>query len=193
MSARYRKFFDMRIADQSGLVRDYRGHLGCTLSHIAVLKSVQRPCTVILEDDACPVPKLNDHLSRLVKTATQIEPQWDLLLLGFSCNYKDHPFNRLNDIEPVFRGGIVRLHFWLGQWAYVVRDAATAQRLCALLDPIPWHIDVALANLARTNRIKVLGSIPPVVTHPGILRLSSFDMDQCGDPIRIKSDTHGHV
>ena len=192
MSARYRHFLNTPIADQRGRVRDYRGHLGCTLSHLAVLKSIQIPNTVILEDDACPVSGLGNLLEQLLATSTKIEPRWEILMLGFSCNYKDHPFNRLNDCEPVYTGGLVRLHFWIGQWAYVVRDAQTAQKICALLDPIPWHIDIALANLARSGVIKVLGAVPPVITHPGVLRLSSFDMDQSGNPNRIKSDTNGH-
>ena len=193
MSARYRRFFDMRIADHNGSVRDYRGHLGCTLSHLAVLKSITSPLTVVLEDDVCPSENISPKITELIKAATRVEKDWELLLLGFSCDYKDHHFNRLNDVEPVYEGGVVRLHHWIGQWAYVVRDPTTAQRLFALLNPIPWHIDLALANLARTGRVMVLGAVPPLVNHPGHLRLSSFDTDQHGDPRRIKSDTHARV
>ena len=58
LSRRYRTFFDNNIKErEAGKTQtDYRGHLGCTLSHLGVLASA-RHMTVVLEDDAEVVPQ----------------------------------------------------------------------------------------------------------------------------------------
>ncbi len=190
LSNKYKLFFEVNSVDRTGKVSDYRGHLGCTLAHLAVIKSIKRDNTIIFEDDACPAVDFGLRIDTVLKNATAYEPMWEILMLGFSSNYKDHPLNKLNDKEPVSPDGFVRLHYWLGQWAYVVRSKIVAQKITNHLKIIPWHIDVALAEMCRFKKLTVLGVFPPLVNHPGVLRLSSFDYYQKGDLSKIKSDTH---
>ena len=168
---------------------DYRGHLGCTLSHLKIIGQMEN-MTVIFEDDAEIGPNFRNELQQSLADVSFHDPDWEILVLGCSANYKDHFYHKLNDKEPILKGGIVRLHYWIGLWGYVVRSKKVAEKIMKFFDPIPWHIDLGLAEEARLGNIKVFGLIPPIASHPGRLRISSWDLYQSGDPSKIKTDTN---
>jgi len=184
MKDRYRKFFEENIkARESGLtVTDYRGHLGATLSHLSAIRHIEN-MTVIFEDDAVICDDFRSELQKALAAVTKHDPQWEVLCLGFCCKYKDHFYCKLNDQEPVYEGGIAKLHYWFGGWAYVVKNKAAAQSILQGFDPIPWHIDLTMAEMAMNGKLRVYGCVPPLVNHPGYLRISSFDQDCYGDGV----------
>lgn len=191
LSRRYRTFFDNNIRErEAGKTKtDYRGHLGCTLAHLGVIQSAKN-LTVIFEDDAEVVPNFRQKFQSALGAVTQLDPEWEVLLLGWCCNYKDHFYCKENDQEPIHEGGIVKVHYWIGGWAYCVRNVATAQKILKMFNPMTWHIDLTLAEAARTGKLKVYACLPTIANHAGWLRVSSFDFYQKGDPGFIKSDTN---
>lgn len=191
LSHRYRLFFENNIRErEAGRTKtDYRGHLGCTLSHLGVLSSV-RNMTVIFEDDAEIVPEFRNRFQSVLGYLSKHDPDWEVLLLGWCCNYKDHFYCKENDSEPVLEGGIVKVHYWIGGWAYCVRNQAVAEKILKMFNPMTWHIDLTLAEAARTKQLNVYACMPTLANHAGWLRVSSFDFYQKGDPSFIKSDTN---
>lgn len=191
LSRRYRMFFENNIKErEAGKTKtDYRGHLGCTLSHLGVIESLKN-LTVIFEDDAEVVPNFRQRFQSALGAVTAVDPDWEVLLLGWCCNYKDHFYCKDNDQEPIQDGGIVKVHYWIGGWAYCLRNYAAAQKILKMFSPLTWHIDLTLAEAARTNNLKVYACMPTLANHAGWLRISSFDFYQKGDPSFIKSDTN---
>jgi GR25 family glycosyltransferase involved in LPS biosynthesis len=191
LAKRYRDFFENNNKQRlEGKTKtDYRGHLGCTVSHLNVIGNIQN-MTVIFEDDAEIVPEFRLKFQSALAAVTKLDPEWEVLLLGWCCNYKDHYYCKENDSEPIHEGGIVKVHYWIGGWAYCVRSKAVAQKILKLFNPMSWHIDLSLADAARSKALKVYACLPTITNHSGWLRISSFDFYQIGDPAFIKSDTN---
>jgi len=191
LTRRYKDFFENNIKQREAgkTTVDYRGHLGCTISHLNVIGNI-RNMTVIFEDDAEIVPQFREKLQTALASVTKLDPDWEILVLGWCCNYKDHFYCKENDVEPIHEGGIVKLHYWFGGWAYCIRNQMVAQKILSLFNPISWHIDLALAEETRLGRLKTYACMPTIANHAGYLRISSFDFYQIGDPAFIKTDTN---
>lgn len=190
LAQQYKSFFANNwIEFSSGRTQnDYRGHLGCTLSHLQVIDSV-RATTVVLEDDVSFVQDFRPLLESTIVTLEKQDPEWDILLLGWSCNYNDHGHCMENDVEPVV-DGLTKVHYFFGGWAYMIRSKEVARRILDLFDPIPFHIDLTLADAAMHNKLKVYGCVPTLVNHAGELRISSHDYTQVGNVMYLKTDTN---
>jgi GR25 family glycosyltransferase involved in LPS biosynthesis len=191
LAPRYRDFFEKNIQQrlQGKTKTDYRGHLGCTVSHLNVIGNIQN-MTVIFEDDAEIVANFREKFQGCLAAVTKLDPQWEILLLGWCCNYRDHFYCKDNDSEPIHEGGIVKVHYWIGGWAYCIRNKQVAQKILKLFNPISWHLDIALAECVRNGQLRAYGCVPTIANHAGWLRISSFDYYQIGDPSFIKSDTN---
>ncbi len=192
MTPRYRSFFENNIKErEAGKTKtDYRGHFGCTLSHLGVISNI-RNMTVIFEDDAEVVPDFRRKFQSALGAVTRIDPDWDVLVLGWCCEYNYHSFCKLNDTEPIQEGGVVKVHYWAGGWAYCIRGPRTAEKILKMFNPMSWHIDLTIAEAARTGRLSVYACMPTIANHAGSLRISSFDFVQKGDDKFIRSDTNG--
>lgn len=190
LAPRYQTFFEtnhaQRQANQTNT--DYRGHLGCTLAHLCVLSEVQHT-TVILEDDAVITSEFQTQFLKALQEVQSLDPSWDVLLLGFCCRYSDHGACKENDQEAI-SGGIVRVRYFFGGWAYVVHDRPAAMRILQAFQPISWHIDLTMAEQAQQGTLRVYGCVPTLVNHPGELRISSFDWDCVGKDVAYLSDTN---
>lgn len=191
LSSNYKDFFVQNQKElQMGKTQtNYMGHLGCTLSHLSILNSIEN-MTVILEDDADITPNFRYNLQKALNDVYNVDPNWEILLLGFCARYDDHHYHKLNDKEPIYFGGIVKVHFWIGGWSYIIRNKQIANKIKLLFNPISWHIDLTLAENARLKKLNVYGIVPPLINHPGLLRISSWDTNQYGDPSKIKTDTN---
>lgn len=106
LSTRYVEFFKTNAQQvKEGTIKtNYMGHLACSLTHLQILQS-SFGMTLILEEDACPVTHFKQKLYDVLKEMNQIK--WDVLLLGFSADYKHHFHHKLNDQEPVMFGKII--------------------------------------------------------------------------------------
>jgi len=194
LAPRYRKFFENNLKEflEGRTTTDYRGHLGCTVSHLNVISNIKN-MTVIFEDDTKIVPDFRTKFQAALGAVTRVDPEWELLLLGFTANYNDHHYHKLNDREPIHEGGIVKLHYWIGGWAYCIRSVKVAQKIMEFFNPMTWHIDLSLAEQARIGNLKAYGCMPTLSNHQGMLRISSFDFYQFGDAAGLKSDTNGSI
>lgn len=197
LTQKYKEFFEKKQADllAGKSVSNYIGHLACTLSHLQVIRNIvnqpESNMTLILEDDVDVLDDLFNRFSEVVMALNELDPEWQVLCLGFACGYNHHQFCQLNDQEPIYKPGLVKLHYWFGGWSYVIRSPAVAQAILKGFEPeIPWHIDLTLADMARQGQLKVYGCIPVLVAHPGSLRISSFDFTQLGDTTKLRSDTN---
>lgn len=190
LTDKYRSWFIRKEEERKNHIteNDYRGHLGCTLSHLTILKNIQH-MTIIWEDDAEPIPPFRARLVKALMSVPLVDANWEVLVLGFSCKYQDHYYCKNNDTEPIYEGGIIRLHFWFGGWCYCIRSPEVAQKLVKLLTPINWHIDLSIAELARKGQIRAYGVMPTMAHHAGPFKVSSFDYWQYGDRRLIRSDT----
>jgi GR25 family glycosyltransferase involved in LPS biosynthesis len=191
LTTRYRTFFENNKYEFENhqTTKNYIGHLGCTLSHLKVIDNIEN-MSVILEDDADITPNFKHRLQETLGYTNNVDPEWEVIMLGFCANYNDHSYHKLNDKEPIYEGGIVRLHYWIGGWAYIVKNKLVAQKIINLFTPIPWHIDLGLAENARIGKLKVYGVVPTLINHPGKLRISSWDIYQFGNPSKLKTDTN---
>lgn len=194
LTRQYRAFFESNQKDfQAGkTTTDYRGHLGCTVSHLNVISNIQN-MTVIFEDDAKTVPDFRSKFQAALGAVTRVDPKWEVLLLGWCAKYKDHFYHKLNDHEPIHEGGITKVHYWIGGWAYCIRNKKVAEKILKLFNPLSWHIDLALAEAARSGRLNVYGCMPTLANHQGWLRISTYDFYQIGDATNIKSDTNNEI
>jgi len=197
LAPRYSEFFARNQREHAAdpAKPNYRGHFGCTISHLTVIGAFARQARenqslLVLEDDADPTPKWRKKLDDALTNLREIDPEWQVLVLGCSANYKDHPSHKLNDVEPVYWPGLVRMHYWIGGWAYLIRSRAVADHIMAFFDPISWHIDIVLAEKTRSGELRTWACIPPIILHPGRLRISAWDQEQIGDVRLIRSDTN---
>lgn len=205
LAPRYRAFFDHNQAErEAGRTQvDYRGHLGATLAHLQVLRHVAALHDLvphlILEDDAVVEPGFRHTWPAVWARLFELDPDWEVVLLGSCCNYRDHFYCKLNDHEalsPVTTAsterflGLTRVHYWFGGWAYVVRDSRTAAKCLSFFEPISWHIDLTLADQALEGNLRVYACLPPLVNHPGRLRWSSFDQELYGQGIYTTDTNH---
>jgi GR25 family glycosyltransferase involved in LPS biosynthesis len=197
LSPAYREFFDSNARDfKAGKTEtNYRGHLGATLSHIAVLREAgarEQGMTLVMEDDADIHDEFNRKLTEALKELNNLDPGWEILLLGFSSLYDHYDVHKLNDYSPVYPGGLVRVYAWIGAWAYVVRDPFVARKLVSFFNPITWHIDLVLSEQTRNGKLNVYGCMPTIADHAGLLRQSSWDHNQVGKWANgaLKTDTN---
>ncbi len=192
MTPYYREHFlsNQRDFEQGKTKTFYRGHLGCAVSHLQVIKNMKH-MTVIFEDDANPQPNFRRDLQTALASVSQLDPEWEILLLGFSANYDDYHFSKLNDREPIYEGNIVRVVNWIGGWSYVVRNQTVAQKILNFFQPMRWHYDLVLAEESRNNNLRVYGTMPTISNHVGHMRISSWNFTQVGQDIHLlKSDTN---
>ena len=191
LTAMYKRHFEEQDEARAQGIEfiDYRGHLGCTVSHLHVISQMQR-MTVILEDDCHPVPHFRDRLQNALGAVSRVDPTWEVLLLGWSCNYNDDARCKLMDTEPIHPGGVVKVHFWIGGWAYVIRSPGVARKIMSWFTPIKWHVDIGLAMAAQAKHLNVYGLVPTLAPHSGRLRISPFNHWQYGSMKRHKTDTN---
>ena len=191
LTAHYRAFFENNEKEfQAGKTKTrYKGHLGAALSHLQVLRNLKN-MTVIFEDDVDVHTQFNSKLQNALAAVTELDPNWDILLLGFTAKYKDFHFHKLNDRSPIYPGGIVKVHAFIGLWGYVVRGRQVAQKILKLFDVLRWNIDLVLSEENRNGNLNIYGCMPTLADHAGVLRASSWNHNASGKWDTLKTDTN---
>ncbi len=191
LAPRYVEFFEhnRRERESGNTTTDYRGHFGCTVSHLTVIKSA-RNTLCVLEDDADVVNGFGVKLETVLDNLDTLDPEWEVLVLGFSSAYQHHFYHKANDVEPIQMRSLVKLHHFIGGWGYIIRSKIVADKILGFFDPINWHIDLTIAEQTRVGNLKTYGCIPSLAMHPGLLRASSWDFTQVGNVAQIKTDTN---
>lgn len=151
-----------------------RGNVACTISHMNAWSAVTG-MTVIMEDDAYLCEDFVQRLQEVIARVESLDPLWNVIALGFMCNYKDYPHCVCNDDSPIYDGGVARLKFMSGGYGYLIRDQQTAQHILTANTPMVHFNDILLGHMSRKNELSVWGCIPNLVLHPGTARVSSFD------------------
>jgi len=191
LTPRYRRFFaNNRLSFRKGeTTKQYDGHLGCSITHLRIMRKAVRP-TLVLEDDAILTDGFAQKLATMLRRVEERDANWDMLLLGMCCQYNHSPYCKLNDSSKVING-IARIQYFFGGWAYIVNPRSAA-KIVAALTPLPWHFDLSCADMARNDQLRVYACIPALVFHPGVLSVSSFNYTQNGDVriSRYKTDTN---
>jgi hypothetical protein len=190
LAPRYIEFFENnRKERESGKTKtDYRGHYGCCASFLGCVKAA-RGAICIMEDDADLVPDFRNKLEITLKNLDQLDPNWQCLVLGFSARYSDYFYHKLNDHEPIING-IVKLQYWIGGWSLLFKSKEVATKVLSFFEPINWHSDLTLAEQTRLGNLNTYAPLKTLSNHPGLLRISSWNYDQIGNPRMIKSDTN---
>ena len=195
LSSEYVQHGETNITEFNSGLTDvlHLGHYGATISHLQLMKrmadSNSKQPMLILEDDVQFVPDFNDRLTKIVNYFNHNHVSWDIMLLGFSCQYDHHVNCTANDHYPV-KHGVTQVKYFFGCWAYMIRDSQAAKRILRLCTPVTWHVDLLLADLAYKGKINVLGCIPTLVNHPGKMRIPSWDWTQHGNDSIYYSDTN---
>ena len=164
------------------------GHLGCTFSHVNAWKSVQEQ-TIILEDDVILDKDFSTLIHKKIDSVSNLDSNWDILLLGFSCSYDSYKKCHENDNGKIV-DGIVPVKIWMGLWGYVINGKKSARKILDHIYPLRWHIDHHLANLIQSNKIKVYGCIPNIAYHPGRTKVDSWDYEHFESFNNYISDTN---
>lgn len=171
-----------------------KGHLGATFSHLSVLQSIiddQLGRTVVVEDDCVLAKGFHEQVQDRIRQVEMVDPDWDILQLGFSCSYDSYSKCHQNDQVQIQAGNIIKLGYAIGLFGYVVNGEKGAQNILQNIFPISWHIDHHLQDLNTKGRIKLFGTIPNIVFHPGKVEISSFN-ETYNTPFRdYRSDTNG--
>ena len=174
--------------------KNQRGHLGCTFSHLGLLQLIV-DCdlgqTCIVEDDILIESNFKSQLEDVVQRMNNVDPNWDILHLGFSCNYQDYVRCHENDNIELQAQKIAKLGYAIGLFGYVVNGARGARNILNNVFPISWHIDHFLSNLNQQHRINMYGAIPNIVFHPGTTKISSFNEIYVQSLAGYKSDSNG--
>lgn len=152
------------------------GHLGATFSHVGVLQLIcdEPSRTVVLEDDSILPENFKTKVQECVYKMDLVDPEWDILQLGFSCKYDSYDKCHLNDNIKIQAGCIIKLGYAIGLFGYVINGSRAAQRVLNHVFPISWHIDHFYQTLNLQNKIRLYATIPNIVFHPGKMEISSF-------------------
>jgi len=172
----------------------HMGHLGCLFSHIGIYRMVvdQRwGMTIVLEDDAVLDAEFRTQLADRLARVSQVDPNWDLLLLGFSCDYKSYDKCHRNDGADIQMSFIVPVSYFMGTWGYVIRNEDVAAKLLKHMFPVTWCIDHHLCNMIEKKKLKVYGTLPSLAFHPGKWRMSSWGYECFRPYSKYRSDTNG--
>jgi hypothetical protein len=163
------------------LLRKHPGNCGATTAHMRAWDN--GGVTVVIEDDADIPRDFMQKASDMIHRVTSRDPEWNILLFGFAADISCHPAVAWNNSERVTNGGIVRVHWFTGMWAYAVR---------AVRDPtcLPTHFEKTLEQqLCETPDLKIYGCVPNIAFHPGTYRLTPWNITHCGRGDSNKSDT----
>ena len=172
----------------------HKGHLGATFSHIGLLQVIvdtDLGRTVVFEDDCVVHSNFKRELNKCLEKMDLLDPDWDILQLGFSCSYDSYSKCHLNDNVEIIDGSIIRLGYAIGLFGYVVNGSKGAQNVLDNVFPIPWHIDHHLQELNIANKISIYATIPNLVFHPGKFEISSFGEVYDTGYSTYVSDTNG--
>jgi GR25 family glycosyltransferase involved in LPS biosynthesis len=152
---------------------NHRGHLGALFSHKEIYFQMiegQWGMTLIVEDDVVLSDNFRQDMSDRIAALEKYDPLWEILLLGFSCDVGGCIQCEKNQkhITPVTKG-IVKIGYFIGLWAYIVRDHVVAKRIHNVKHD--WMIDHAMNNMD----LNIYGCIPSIGQHPGSSRISAWD------------------
>lgn len=154
------------------------GHLGATFSHLGILQLIiddQLGRTVVFEDDCIVKNGFNQDLRDCIQRMDLVNPDWDMLQLGFSCGYDSYSKCHQNDDVPIQAGKIIKLGYAIGLFGYVVNGEKGARNMLNNMFPIDWHVDHHYQTLNTKGKVNLYGTIPNIVFHPGKIEISSFD------------------
>ena len=173
----------------------HMGHLGCSLSHTNLYRTVvddrvEGPVLVV-EDDATFGPRFGAQLRDRVARVTAVDPEWDVLLLGFSCGYHSYDKCHENDGAEILGGGcLMRVRRFIGAWGYVLNGRAAAARVLAGLFPHGWAIDHHMCDMAAAGKLRLYGCVPTIAFHPGEFAISSAGYVKVEPYANYVSDTN---
>jgi len=150
------------------------GSLGCSLSHMHIYNemiSKNIAYTIILEEDAV----IQDNfIKELQKVLQNIPENWDILFLGFSCEYSHDERCHKNDNYRKYNGNIFDISYIYGTYGYLINKKA-AEKIMKNIFPLWWHYDTMLSYLMQTKKIKAYGIVPNIVFHPGKFGVDSMN------------------
>lgn len=162
------------------LLRDMPGNCGATTAHIHAWRAAADGITIVLEDDVDLRADFMRRASDMLHRVTARDPAWDILLFGFAADVAHHPAVAWNNSERVTNGGIARVHWFTGMWAYAIRTS----------DRLPKKFEKTLEQqLCETPDLRIYGCVHNIAFHPGTYRLTPWGVTHCGrgDPNRSET------
>lgn len=172
-----------------------QGHLACAMSHVRAWRFAQhvsptRP-TLILEDDVDLSDFSPEILADVVTQVGEIDNEWEILLLGWSCDVNHWDLCALNPLEMCHDGDnntprVIKPKLAIGFYAYVINTKHINNILTNIL-PLQWTLDIEVWK----NKCKCYAVLPHVVKHPGKMIVSKCDYYSTGYiPEYYHSDTN---
>jgi len=140
------------------------GQIGCALSHMEVLKQIQKqnePFGLILEDDVIIPPNFNIHNIKLPQ-------KFDILFLG-GCNINGKKITE-NLIKPTTKNGSYNLC-----WHAVLINKNSAQKILKMLQPLYRPIDSQIRE--KYDELNVYYHYPNLINQDKKLRSNRRDID----------------
>ena len=150
------------------------GSLGATFSHISLYREILEngyKNMLILEDDVVLDKNLFQKLPNMLDS---LPKDWDIFILGFSCEYKHDKRCKVNDSVIKIYKDIYKINYFYGAYAYILSFKG-AEKIINNIYPIWWHIDTMLSYLIQKGILNVYATIPNLIFHPGRFEISSFN------------------
>ena len=163
------------------------GYLGATLAHtklwLHIIKTKNNNA-IIFEDDAIIeenfVEKLNHKLN-------YVPDDWDIILVGFLCQYRHWHKCHDNDNQKV-NDHVWKINCFYGPTCYIVNTKKLKGFMKKLL-PYDWHWEVYISKMMKNKDFKVYGIKNPLITHPGKCYVDSFNFYKHNKFNGYESDT----
>jgi glycosyl transferase, family 25 len=156
------------------LARNKLGSLGCSLSHMYIYKEIMEkniPYTIILEEDAV----IQDNfIKELNKSLKFLPKDWDILFLGFSCEYKHDERCHKNDNHNKYNGNIYNISYVYGTYGYLINKNGV-EKIYKNIFPLWWHLDTMLSYLIQLGKLKAYALVPNIIFHPGKFGVDSMN------------------
>ena len=172
-----------------------RGNLGACFSHLGAIRELAdywpsgSDPALVFEDDVYLCVDFHHQFKRLVSEMT---PDWDLLLLGWTCSYQDNQDQcQQNETCKVIAPGYIRdLNYSIGLFGYALRTRESAEKVWAAMMPLEWIIDIDLTRVAQKGDFNLVAAMPPLAEHPGYTEISSHDWSATRPMQHYRTDTN---
>jgi len=164
--------YNTRYKDE--IIHDRRklGSLGCTLSHISLLKNMIKnndEFVCVLEDDAILDKQF---FEKIQKALNDVPEDWDIIFLGFSCAYSHDNRCKKNDSIKKIKDNIHSINYIYGSYGYLINNKG-ARKIIDNIYPIWWHVDTMYSFLIQKGILNSYCTIPNLIFHPGKFSISS--------------------
>lgn len=155
--------------------RPKRGEVGCALSHLKLWETVatnvlQNRDTLILEDDISFVTGFNDRLAMVYQNMKEVDPEFDVLYIGYHINKDVGMFSSENliiSLEDIMRTTSTLQHMFGshggGTFGYIVSPRGAKKLISSLNNGFLFPVDYQMLLSSKLVSLKSYCAVTPLI------------------------------